>query len=736
MRHRTARLAALVAFAALAVAWALAGASEYDKLPDLIQQGRRLYYDDKLQDAFAKFSEAARLEPDLGTIHLYLARIHARLGRFADATQELKRFQYCVTTPTGGEAKRALDTVLSAILAQADLGKRAEALAYMTETLRGLPRGLERRIDAHLMAIYAKTGRSDLEAAVTKRYFANRPIPWETYFDAGRTYLDYGVRLPLAASYLEQAIDALRQPPPPTGDPAKDELERRRRAAEVTMVEDCLACALHAAGTTDPKANRLNAIEPEPKATFLDVTKAAGLDGVPALRVAVGDYDGDGYEDLCVCGRIFRNNLGAGFTETTRQGKVDPRGVVAALWLDYDNDGHLDLLCASEHTLRLWRNRADGTFDDASAKAGLDPQFPGTPEVMAAIDYDADGHLDLFVGCIEGLGEKARCLRDFVLHGDGKGGFEDQSERSGIASASPHFTRGCAWGDFNDDGRSDLYVANDRYCGNQLWANQGDGRFVDEAQRLGAQGVPGAGRLAQAFGNGISCAWGDIDNDGDLDLVVANRAEARYLEIADPTALYVNSGREGGYRFHDAAAESGIRFEETPGGTSLADFDNDGDLDLFLGAIGKHRPTALYQNDGGGRFRPVTWRAGVVVFDNWGQAWFDKDNDGDLDLVLAGPDGIHLFENRSRDTSWMRVQLVGARSNRQGIGSRVTLEAGPLRLTREVTAASGSTLQSSPIAHFGLGSYKGTVDITIRWPSGAEQQVTRVESSRVIRVAE
>ena len=683
----------------------------------------------------------------------YLARIEAHIGHYKAAVDLVRKLQRLgVSIYRSEDSKTTLNTVMSGILGAKDYKQRAELLIHLRETVQGLPTSIERRIDAHLMAIYAKVGETQLYEVVRARYFAVKPISAPVFFTAARTYLEYDVRLAEAANYFEQAIDALKsQEIPPSGNPTTDTYRRKLLDAEITVAQDFMAYAYHGAKLITPEKNRLLAAEPQPKATFADVTKAAGLQGIKSPRVAVGDFDGDGFEDLCLSGRLFKNNAGKSFTDVTEKAKIDPRGVVSALWIDYDGDGRLDLLAAGFPTLRLWRNLGNGTFEDASRKAGFGAKLPGVPEALAATDFDGDGHVDLFIGTFEHPKQPAVGLPDFLLRNNGSGAFEDVSAKAGMRHTAKvvnpntgkeeerlvsYCSRGCAWGDFNDDGKPDLYVANYRLHPNQLWVNQGNGTFVDQAEAHGVRGVPGEGRFASAYGHSIGCAWGDIDGDADLDLVVTNLAMPRFLNFSDVTAVYVNGGSDAKWRFADVAAKAGLRYEGMVADVGLADFDNDGDLDLLHTAIYKERPSFLYQNDGSGKFQQVTWRSGTLAFNNWGLAWFDKDNDGDLDLILGSAAGVHLFENQAKDTSWLRVRLVGKRGNRWGIGACVTVEAGGKRQTRQITAGAGSASQSSAIAHFGLGGTLGEVKVTVRWPDGHTQTVSGVKAKTLVKIEE
>jgi len=739
--RRASKLVLLAAVWACLPAGVARGASLFGEkagVRTLIRDGKALYKQGKLKGAQEKFQEVCKLESDNIVALHYLARIDGLMGRFKKAIDIVRKLQRLgVSIYRSQDSKVTLDTVLSGIVGAKDLRQRADLLIHFRETIQGLPISVERRLDAQLMAIYAKQGEAHLHEIVKRRYFASKPIPPSAYFTLARAYLQYDTHFPVAASYLEQAIDALKSRElRPTGNEKRDEYVRKAHAAQITRAQDFLAYTYHAAGLLSPDKNRLLAAEPRAKSKFIDVTKDAGLGGVIAPRVAVGDFDNDGFEDLCLCGRIFKNNGGKTFTDVTVQAKVGLRGITGALWLDYDNDGRLDLLCLSTHRLWLWRNLGNGVFEDNTEEAGLDVVLRGAPEAAAAADYDADGWIDLFVGGFEHPRRQGVGRVDFLFRNRGKGRFEDVSQKSGIRGERDYCARGCAWGDFDNDGDLDLYVANYRLHPNQLWVNQGGGKFVDRAEELGVRGTPGQGRFAHAFGHSFGCAWGDIDNDGDLDLVVGNLVRARYIHFSDTTAVYINGGKGNGWKFADAMPTAGIRFEEMTADASLCDFDNDGDLDLLFTAIYRERPTFLYQNVGNNRFQPVTWRANAVTFNNLGHAWFDKDNDGDMDLVLGSAAGVRLLENQATDTSWLRVQLVGKRSNRLGIGARISVAAGPLRLVREVTAGSGTTSQGSPIAHFGLASHKGSVDIAVRWPDGLIQSVPNARVNTLVKIEE
>ncbi|NQT87201.1 CRTAC1 family protein, partial [bacterium] len=450
----------------------------------------------------------------------------------------------------------------------------------------------------------------------------------------------------------------------------------------------------------------------------------------------VGDYDGDGLEDLCVAGRILRNKGGRRFEDTTERTGVRARGSPTPLWLDYDGDGMLDLLLGGLPSLALWRNYGDGTFVDVTGSMGLALRLPGLPSGLAAGDYDGDGLVDLFVACFETPGRLGVPRPNLLLRNTGRR-FLDVTARAGLRGARFHSSRAAAWGDFNGDALQDLYVANGRLEPNQLWVNQGNGRFLERAAAAGVQGMLGRGRLSKSFGNTVACSWGDLNGDGAADVLVAEVIAVRYAGIVGASGLYLNGRRRGDWRFEDATPQCGIPFEEMPVGISMADFDNDGDLDVCRTAQGERRTMGLYRNDGRAHFMPITWRAGLVAFDCWGHGWFDKEGDGDLDLVVGGK-RVRVFENKGNANAWLRVRLVGAGTNRGAVGARVTVHASEIKtqLVRDVVAGTGAGSQGSSILHFGLSKQRGQVRVSVRWPSGAMQKLDSVHVRQFLTVKE
>jgi tetratricopeptide (TPR) repeat protein len=482
---------------------------------------------------------------------------------------------------------------------------------------------------------------------------------------------------------------------------------------------------------------------------FTDVTAAVGLEGRRESRIAWGDYDGDGYDDLLLSGRaLFRNNRGAGFLDVTEAVGVGGTGANGGVWADIDNDGDLDFYATSgategDRTDRLWVNRGDGTFEDRTeAAGGMTDLF--TTEGAAWGDIDNDGYVDLYLASYErprtetfedyGVG-----YPDLLYHNRRDGTFVEIAQAAGIV---PPFGkdlsgRGVNWGDYDNDGDLDIYVSNYRLQENFLWRNDG-GSFVNVAPELGVSGNETDGW----WGHTIGSEWGDYDNDGDLDLFCAQLAHPRYIEVSDKSMLYRNDLEKTGV-FVDRRAEARIKYAETHSDPSWGDVDADGDLDLFITSIYPDCASFLYRNRGAGVFEDITWLAGVRTMNGWGAAMSDYDNDGDLDLAVASGDGFRLFRNEGLGAheeeavhDWLEVRTVGTVSNAAGIGARIIVRSGSLRQIREVEGGKGTTSQHSMVAFFGLGREPGPVDVEVRFLGGGVVDLRGVDVDQRITVVE
>ncbi len=481
-------------------------------------------------------------------------------------------------------------------------------------------------------------------------------------------------------------------------------------------------------------------------ACFTDVTDSVGLAGRRETRVAWGDYDNDGYDDLLLNGCcLFRNDSGHTFVDVTESSGIRSASGRGGIWADYDNDGWLDFwMSGSSGSDLLWQNNR-GCFVDVTSRVG-GPADTYPTEGAAWADFDNNGWVDLYCANYEDWATHThfpdRLWRNY--QGTFVAGAKqlDQSDPTGQKFAG----RGVSCADFDDDGDADCFVANYRLCENLLWCNLGDGTFENLAGRLGVSGDEVDGW----YGHTIGATWGDFDNDGDLDLFTADLAHPRYIEFSNRSRLYENQGPKSVPRFRDRRADLGIRYEETHSDPAWADVDNDGDLDLYITSVYEGRRSFLYENQllsstggtsvgprQGASFAEVTWLSGTRCYNGWGCAFADYDNDGDQDLVVGSGSGLRLFRNDTKNENhWVKVKAIGRKSNRSAIGCRITVARGRFRVVREVEGGKGTTSQNSFTQHFGLGRSRRPVTVSVRFGSGVTVTVRRVRPDQLLAVEE
>jgi hypothetical protein len=438
--------------------------------------------------------------------------------------------------------------------------------------------------------------------------------------------------------------------------------------------------------------------------------------------VAWGDYDHDGDLDLFVSNFgtpfnfLYRNNGDGSFTRITAGDiATDDTNSEGCAWGDYDNDGDLDLFVAvglNGNDL-LYQNNGDGTFTKITA--GIPVTSGGSSRGCAWGDYDNDGFIDLFVS-------NERGQKNFLFHNSGDGNFTKVVSGSIVTDGG--YSTGCAWGDYDNDGYLDLFVPNYNE-NNFLYHNNGDGTFTKIT----------TGRVVTDGGNSYGCAWGDYDNDGYLDLFVANLNQRNFLyhNNSDGTFTKIASGQivtDVGYSW----------------GAAWADYDNDGFLDLFVAngpPNGPGQNDFLYHNNGDGTFTKIT--TGSLVNDaaiGDGCAWGDYDNDGFLDLFVTNLNDQNnlLYRNNGNSNNWLIVQCTGRISNRAGIGVKVRAKAtvtGHVQWQlREVSGGSGYASQNALYAHFGLGDATNVDVLRIEWPSGIIQELQNVSLNQFLLIKE
>ncbi|MBI4833526.1 MAG: VCBS repeat-containing protein [Planctomycetes bacterium] len=470
-------------------------------------------------------------------------------------------------------------------------------------------------------------------------------------------------------------------------------------------------------------------------AYFVDISEKSGLAKSGGRRVAWGDFDNDGFQDLLVDGGDLWRNKGDGTFEDVAAKAGINMACGGGAWADIDNDGWLDFFSSGWPDV-AWKNNGDGTFKNITADLEIANDNALT-EGAAWGDYNRDGFVDIYMANYEKPGKQLSMgTPDRLLENVRGKWFRDVTLDAGTVSLEPMCGRGVVWGDYNNDGFPDIFVANYRLDPDFLWKNNGNGTFTNVARETGAEGV--AGKYGY-FGHGIGADFGDFNNDGNLDLFVGNLAHPRYMEFSNMSYLLKNSGAPD-YKFSDFRQPLGIRYEETHSNPAWCDYDNDGLLDLYITCVYEGLTSFLYKQGKNGRFIDATWITGTRLMDGWGCAWADFDNDGDMDLAVSGKEivldkekdkkgyRIFLFRNETKqllpERHWLEVKLVGKDCNRSAIGARVTISNGKAKYTREVQGGTGTTCQSSLVQHFGLGEGVDTVSVSVRWPCGKVEELT------------
>lgn len=472
-------------------------------------------------------------------------------------------------------------------------------------------------------------------------------------------------------------------------------------------------------------------------ATFVDVTSSLGLDNYAPtsvdVSVAWGDYNNDGWIDLYIGSY---DNTQAGLFENrdaTWFVKLDsPLAVIDNLpgvFVDYDNNAEPDVATAMGG-MRLARNNADGTF---TAQGGIFDPVATQSEVASWGDFNGDGLLDVYRTGWE--------MPDFTPYADGI--FINTGSHFSLAWEGPvgdlRNGRGVTSCDYDEDGDLDVYVSNYRQTPNFLWQNDGTGSFTDVAVAADVAGDVGVN--LNDYGHTIGSAWGDLDNDGDFDLVAVNLNHNDGSRDSDDPKFYKNLGAAGSWTFEDMTATVAMPWVESHASPALGDFDNDGDLDVFVAAVsGSGYPgdeSTLMCNDGNWNFTDCSDTHGLRISTgetNFQAAWGDYDNDGKLDLYT----GRKLYRNTIiNGNSWLKVRLKGdgVAMNRDAIGAQVRIHlGGGVVLTRQVEAGTGWGNQQDPWLHFGLGTNPGPVSLDIIWPNGSIEMVDNVAVDQDITV--
>ena len=539
------------------------------------------------------------------------------------------------------------------------------------------------------------------------------------------------------------------------------------------------------------------ATTPASPVQFVDVAEKAGLTipnvwgGIDHKRVIIEtkgsgiaffDYDQDGWLDIYLSNgsrldahwpagkepttHLYKNNRDGTFTDVTERSGLARTGWQTGICVgDYDNDGWDDLFCTFWGHNILFRNNGDGTFTDVTKRAGLDQSHGRWGTGCTFLDYDRDGHLDLFVcnfikldpdkplspadmSFCQWKGIPTMCgprglpgETDILYHNNGDGTFTDVSEKAGILKPGPRYSITAVSYDFDNDGWPDIYVAVDSEP-SMLFQNNHDGTFTDIAVLAGCA-YNDDGHEQAGMGIGVA----DYDCDGWLDIFKTNFAD-------DTCDLYHNNG-DGTFSDVSFSAGVGINNSFVAWGCGFIDYDNDGWTDIVqvnghvypevdkynFGETFKN-PRLVYKNLGNGRFQDVSAQMGPGIterFSSRGAAFGDYDNDGGMDmLVLNMNDLPSLLHNEGGNRqNWIKIKLIGTHCNRTAIGARVRVVTGKHAQIDEVHSGTSVMSQNDLRLHFGLGQADSVDVIEVKWPTTQKvERFSNVKANQIITIRE
>jgi hypothetical protein len=417
------------------------------------------------------------------------------------------------------------------------------------------------------------------------------------------------------------------------------------------------------------------------------------------------DFNKDGLDDMTFCFNrtellIYENN-GNGF-DLVPQSFTMGHENTHAVWADYDNDGDLDLFISGFNAKnRLYRNNGSFNFTDVTEMAGLPVNVHNTAGVSFG-DYDRDGYLDLFVATYTDPDNPFDEINR-LYHNNGNGTFTDVTSASGV-NVTMYFSFISIWIDYNNDLWPDIYVINDKFPGNALFRNNGDGTFTD---------VTAVSGTSYPFQDPMSATPGDYDNDGDLDVYMSNSGGP-----AQPPILMTNNGDE---TFSDNATDLGLYLTLTTWGATWIDYDNDSWQDLYVCAS-SHITNYIYHNEEGTGFSLVQDEViGAPGGDSYSSSKGDFNNDGYYDLIVSNnaPGMNFLLENNGGDNHYVKVTLEGTISNSLAIGSWIKVYCDSAEYVHYTFCGEGYLAQNSQHQIFGLGDYDGLIDsVAVTYTSG------------------
>jgi tetratricopeptide (TPR) repeat protein len=680
----------------------------------------------QIEEAIQELEGAIRSDSKQAEPHQFLSRIFLIQMNFEKSLEEIRKA--AELEPDNLDVRLAYVSLLvdNDVLLDLDLAK-----SELEELVQMYPDKIE--VHGFMGLTYLRSGEFR-KSSEKFEYIVNRfPKIFQTVYTLGIAYL--------RSEKYEKAIEPLK--------------EAIRLDTENLYAKWALRLALEALGRDpqileDPYRLDISAIKVSgPVVEFKDVAHEAGVAKVDQGRGSGwADFDLDGDLDLFTVGvhsgtALFRNNGDGTFTEVSEEAGVsDHRGGWASLFADYDNDGDPDLYITRDawdgkDSNTMYRNNGDGTFSDVTKAAGVADKEKSSFTASFG-DYDNDGYLDLLVAS----GLKDGNSPNSLFHNNGDGTFTDVAIEAGLVHRGP--TIGCAFGDYDDDGNLDIHVVHVNGS-NLLYKNNGDGTFNEVTESANAR-LP--------IQRGFVTFFFDYDNDGDLDLFTSSMCNlTEYLtsrisgkaQTKTHLALLRNNG-EG--TFTDITNQAGLYLSFGSMGANYGDYDYDGNLDIYLSnggpPVGRLEPNALFRNNGDGTFTEITEAAGVGnLGKGHGVTFADYDNDGDLDIYSsigghypADRTPNSLYQNPGTGNNFLMVRTIGTRSNRDGIGAKVKVTSGSLTLLRVVNGGSGFGSTNSLELEFGLGKRKKVDQVEIRWPSGLVETYENLEPNQLLIVTE
>ncbi len=528
---------------------------------------------------------------------------------------------------------------------------------------------------------------------------------------------------------------------------------------------------------------------PPPPPKMFDVTLRAGIvdgDGkmIKSNEVSVQDVNGDGWDDIVIASNLFINRKDGTFEYNNSLKKFSPS---MTSWADFDNNGTLDFyslrnggwdanLNMVKSRDRIIKNLGNMQFQELPPSSSFNLPYPSpgkdfqmtNPYEQDSIfnpyscitalwaDYNSDGRLDLYLannrrGFKVNGNYNERYFPDQLWKQQDNGTFINETKAAGIAAAEPYSKQNNSWYgyydcyganacDYNNDGKTDIFVANYRLVKDNLFKNNGNGTMTDVAPSTGVQGEPTASSVY--FGHGMGAEWADFNNDGNMDLCVGNLGHPDWRgAVSNPSLIYKNDGPPN-YHFTDVHKQMGLKFFEMNAGVLWADFDNDGFQDLWHGQISyvpqsataPMRPGLLYMNQGPPdyKMKDMTWFYGCALHGPWSAARIDYDQDGDLDIIICSRfDGVRLFRNDlKKKGDWLAFRLKGNPAEQvplNAFGTKLIVYVGNEMFVRELNSIAGTRMtQNSNELHFGIGdvSEKKTVDsVLVIYPNGKKNRI-------------